>query len=163
MSDGDNEDGSEQRSMMIWVDADACPRVIREILFKAAKRVGVQLTLVANHHIQIPQSPLFSMLQVQQGFDVADDLIAQRVVAGDLVITSDIPLAAEVIAKGGGAITPRGEQFTAGNITQRLNMRDFMDTMRSSSVEVGGGPPPLGPRDKQQFANALDRYLARHA
>ena len=163
MSDIGEGNGPEERSMVIWVDADACPRVIREILFKAAQRVGVHMTLVANHAIQVPPSPLINMLQVQQGFDVADDLIAQRVQAGDLVITSDIPLAAEVMEKGGGAITPRGEQFTANNIRQRLNMRDFMDTMRSSSVEIGGGPPPLGPRDKQQFANALDRYLARHA
>ena len=163
MDDAEDTGGSGGRPMMVWVDADACPRVIREILFKAAQRVGVRLTLVANHAIQVPPSPLLSMLQVQQGFDVADDLIAQRVEAGDLVITSDIPLAAEVIEKGGGVISPRGEQFTANNIRQRLNMRDFMDTMRSSSVEVGGGPPPLGPRDKQQFANALDRYLAKHA
>ncbi len=163
MGDAEQTDGSGERPMMVWVDADACPRVIREILFKAAQRVGVRLTLVANHAIQIPPSPLLSMLQVQQGFDVADDLIAQRVEAGDLVITSDIPLAAEVIEKGVGVISPRGDQFTANNIRQRLNMRDFMDTMRSSSVEVGGGPPPLGPRDKQQFANALDRYLAKHA
>ncbi len=163
MGDAEDSGGSGERPMMVWVDADACPRVIREILFKAAQRVGVRLTLVANHAIQVPPSPLLSMLQVQKGFDVADDLIAQRVEAGDLVITSDIPLAAEVIEKGGGVISPRGEQFTANNIRQRLNMRDFMDTMRSSSVEVGGGPPPLGPRDKQQFANALDRYLAKHA
>ena len=163
MDDAEDTGGSGERPMTVWVDADACPRVIREILFKAAQRVGVRLTLVANHAIQVPPSPLLSMLQVQQGFDVADDLIAQRVEAGDLVITSDIPLAAEVIEKGGGVISPRGEQFTANNIRQRLNMRDFMDTMRSSSVEVGGGPPPLGPRDKQQFANALDRYLAKHA
>jgi uncharacterized protein YaiI (UPF0178 family) len=153
----------DQKSVSIWVDADACPRVIREILFEAALRVGVPLTLVANHALPLPPSPLLSMLQVEPGFDVADNLIAQRVKAGDLVITSDIPLAAEVIEKGGAVISPRGEQFTAGNIRQRLNMRDFMDTMRSSSIEVGGGPPPLGARDKQQFANALDRYLAKHA
>ena len=147
--------------MAIWVDADACPKAIREILFRAATRVGVPVTLVANHPLQVPASSLIRMLQVQHGFDVADDLIAQRVKAGDLVVTSDIPLAAEVIEKGGGVISPRGEQFTKNNIRQRLNMRDFMDTMRSSATDVGGGPPPLGPRDKQAFANALDRYLAR--
>ena len=147
--------------MAIWVDADACPKAIREILFRAATRVGVPVTLVANHPLQVPASSLIRMLQVQHGFDVADDLIAQRVKAGDLVVTSDIPLAAEVIEKGGGVISPRGEQFTKNNIRQRLNMRDFMDTIRSSATDVGGGPPPLGPRDKQAFANALDRYLAR--
>ena len=149
--------------MAIWVDADACPKAIREILFKAAVRVGVPVTLVANHALPVPPSPLIKMLQVQQGFDVADDLIAERAKAGDLVITSDIPLAAEIIEKGGAVISSRGEQFTGNNIRQRLNMRDFMDTMRSSSVEVGGGPPPLGQREKQAFANALDRYLAKYA
>jgi uncharacterized protein YaiI (UPF0178 family) len=145
----------------IWVDADACPKVIREILFRAAQRVECQLTLVANHVLPVPNSPWISVRQVPQGFDVADDYIAQQVVGGDLVITADIPLAAEVIEKGAGVISPRGEQFTRNNIRQRLNMRDFMDTMRSSSMEVGGGPPPLGDKDKQVFANALDRYLAK--
>ena len=157
-----SESPSEAGGVAIWVDADACPKAIREILFRAATRVGVPMTLVANHSLQVPASPLIRMLQVQHGFDVADDLIAQRVQAGDLVITADIPLAAEVIEKGGGVISPRGEEFTRNNIRQRLNMRDFMDTMRSSATDVGGGPPPLGPSDKQAFANALDRYLARH-
>mgnify|MGYP001825384918 CR=1 FL=1 len=148
-------------SLSIWVDADACPRVIREILFRAAKRVECPLVLVANHAIAVPGSPWIRSLQVPQGFDVADDFIAGEVCQGDLVITSDIPLAAEVIEKGAGVISPRGEQFTRNNIRQRLNMRDFMDTMRASG-EVGGGPPALGERDKQAFANALDRYLARH-
>jgi uncharacterized protein YaiI (UPF0178 family) len=148
-------------SLSIWVDADACPRVIREILFRAAKRVECPLVLVANHAIAVPNSPWIRSLQVAQGFDVADNLIAREVSRGDLVITSDIPLAAEVIDKGAGVISPRGEQFTHNNIRQRLNMRDFMDTMRASG-EVGGGPPALGERDKQAFANALDRYLARH-
>ncbi len=146
----------------IWVDADACPRVIRDILFRAATRREVPLTLVANHALPVPPSPLITCLQVAQGFDVADNLIAQRVQAGDLVITSDIPLAAEVIDKGALVITPRGERYTRENVRQRLNMRDFMETMRSS-MEVGGGPPALGPRDKQAFANALDSYLARNA
>ena len=145
----------------IWVDADACPKVIREILFRAAIRVGVRLTLVANHALPVPKSPLIKTLQVEQGFDVADDVIVQRMREHDLVITSDIPLAAEVIAKGGLVITSRGERLTLNNIRQRLNMRDFMETMRSS-MEVGGGPPALGPRDKQEFANALDSYLAKY-
>ena len=148
-------------ALTIWVDADACPKVIREILFRAAKRVQQPLNLVANHAIPVPPSPYISSRQVPQGFDVADNFIAQEVVEGDLVITSDIPLAAEVIEKGAGVISPRGEQFTANNIRQRLNMRDFMETMRSTG-EVRGGPPALGDRDKQAFANALDRYLAKH-
>ena len=149
-------------SISIWVDADACPRAIREILFKAATRVGVQLTLVANHALSVPNSPLIKALQVAQGFDVADDFIVQQVREDDLVITSDIPLAAELIEKGAHVITSRGERYTRNNIGQRLNMRDFMETMRYSMV-VGGGPPALGPRDRQEFANALDRYLAKYA
>lgn len=145
----------------IWVDADACPKVIREILFRAARRVECPLTLVANHLVPVPNSPWINARQVPGGFDVADDYIAQQVSSGDIVITSDIPLAAEVMAKGASVISPRGEQYSADTIRQRLNMRDFMDTMRSSSVQVGGGPPPLGDRDKQEFANALDRQLAR--
>lgn len=148
-------------AIAIWVDADACPKVIREILFRAAVRVQRPLTLVANHMLPVPGSEYISCRQVPQGFDVADDYIAAQVEQGDLVITSDIPLAAEVIEKGAGVISPRGEQFTRENIRQRLNMRDFMDTMRSSG-EVGGGPPALNDRDKQVFANALDRYLVRH-
>lgn len=147
-------------SLSIWVDADACPRVIRDILFRAATRVECALVLVANHAIAVPNSPWIRALQVPQGFDVADTVIAAEVREGDLVITSDIPLAAEVIEKGAGVISPRGEQFTRNNIRQRLNMRDFMETMRASG-EVRGGPPALGDRDKQAFANALDRYLAR--
>ncbi len=149
-------------SVAIWVDADACPRVIREILFRAAVRREIPLTLVANHLVPAPKSPWITSRQVEQGFDVADNFIAQQAAPGDLVITSDIPLAAEVIDKGAFVITPRGERYTRENVRQRLNMRDFMETMRSS-VEVGGGPPALGPRDKQAFANALDSYLARNA
>ena len=148
-------------AITIWVDADACPKVIREILFRAAKRVERELILVANHVIPVPNSPWISCRQVPQGFDVADNYIVQQVSAGDLVITSDIPLAAEVIDKGAGVISSRGEQLTANNIRPRLNMRDFMETMRATG-EVRGGPPALGERDKQAFANALDRYLARH-
>jgi len=146
----------------IWVDADACPKVIREILFRAAQRVEVPLTLVANHSLPVPASPLVRMQQVEQGFDVADNVIVQHVAENDLVITSDIPLAAEVIEKGAHVITSRGERYTRNNIRQRLNMRDFMETMRSS-MEVGGGPPALGPKDKQAFGNALDSYLAKYA
>lgn len=145
----------------IWVDADACPKVIREILFRAAQRTGVKLVLVANHALPVPRSENIALRQVEKGFDVADNYIAQAAGEGDLVITSDIPLAAEVIEKGAQAVSARGERYTPNTIRQRLNMRDFMDTMRSSSVEVGGGPPPLGPREKQAFANVLDSYLAK--
>jgi uncharacterized protein YaiI (UPF0178 family) len=150
-----------KKSISIWVDADACPRVIREILFKAAVRVEVPLTLVANHVLSVPKSPLIRMQQVEQGFDVADDFIVQQIAADDLVITSDIPLAAEVIDKGGLVISSRGERFTPSNIRQRLNMRDFLDTMRSSG-EITGGQTALGPIERQAFANALDQYLAKY-
>jgi len=148
--------------MKIWVDADACPVVAREILFRAAQRTGVQLTLVANQPMSTPSAANISSLQVPRGFDVADDEIVRRAAAGDLVITSDIPLAAEVIEKGGYALSPRGELHTKENIGAKLNMRDFMDTMRSSGVEMGGGPAAYGQRDKQEFANNLDRFLTRH-
>lgn len=147
--------------MKIWVDADACPVVIREILFKAAVRAEVTLTLVANQTIRVPASRYIRMLQVMSGFDVADNEIVRKAEAGDLVITSDIPLAAEVIGKGAQALSPRGELFTPENIRGRLNMRDFMDTMRSSGVHTGG-PPPLSQNDRQSFANHLDRLLTRH-
>jgi len=147
----------------IWVDADACPVAVKEILYRAADRTGVALTLVANQALNTPSSPNINTLQVARGFDVADDEIVSRLNAGDLVITSDIPLAAEVIEKGGHALSPRGELHTSENIGARLNMRDFMDTMRSSGVEMGGGPPAFGQRDKQNFANNLDRWLARHS
>jgi len=147
--------------MKIWVDADACPVVIKEILFRAADRTGVQLTLVANQALGTPSSANINTLQVPHGFDVADDEIVKRLAAGDLVITSDIPLAAEVIAKGGHALSPRGEMHTTENIGARLNMRDFLDTMRSSGVEMGGGPAAFSQRDKQTFANELDRFLTK--
>ena len=149
--------------MKIWVDADACPVVVRDILYRAASRTGVELTLVANQPINVPRSANIKTLQVSQGFDVADDEIVRRLDAGDLVITSDIPLAAEVIAKGGHALSPRGEMLTKENIGAKLNMRDFMDTMRSSGVEMGGGPSAYSQRDKQEFANNLDRFLTRYA
>lgn len=149
--------------MKIWVDADACPAVVREILFRAAVRTGVELTLVANQPLPTPAAANITALQVPRGFDVADDEIVRRMAPGDLVITNDIPLAAEAIDKGGYALSPRGELHTPDNIRARLNMRDFLDTMRSSGVEMRGGPAAYGQRDKQDFANALDRFLTRHA
>ena len=146
--------------MEIWVDADACPKVIKEILFRAAMRTTVQLTLVANQAIQVPRSPCIRMIQVPSGFDVADNEIVKRLSAGDLVITSDIPLVAEVIEKGGGALSPRGELFSADSIRSLLNMRDFMDTLRASGIHTGG-PPTLSQSDRQAFANHLDAWLAR--
>ncbi len=144
----------------LWVDADACPKVIKDILFRAAERVGVPLILVANQHIQIPGSRYIRSVQVAAGFDVADNYIVQQMEAGDLVITADIPLAAEVIDKGGLALNPRGALYTEENIRQRLNMRDFMDTLRSSGVNTGG-PASFSQIDRQTFANQLDRLLAR--
>lgn len=148
--------------MKIWVDADACPVVVREILFRAADRTGVNLTLVANQALSLPTSPNINTVRVPQGFDVADDEIVKRLSAGDLVITSDIPLAAEVIEKGAHALSPHGEMHTTENIRARLNMRDFLDTMRASGVDTGGGPAAYNQRDKQSFANSLDRFLTKH-
>jgi uncharacterized protein YaiI (UPF0178 family) len=144
----------------IWVDADACPKVIKEILYRAADRVGLPLTLVANQPLQVPGSRYIRSIQVAAGFDVADNHIVQQAQAGDLVITADIPLAAEVVAKGCLALNPRGDLYTEDNIRQRLNMRDFMDTLRSSGVDTGG-PAALSQADRQAFANQLDRLLAR--
>jgi hypothetical protein len=146
--------------MPIWVDADACPRPVREILFRAAERTGEELVLVANHAMTVPRRPNVRFLQVRGGFDVADNEIMGRVAPGDLVVTADIPLAADVIARGGHALNPRGEMYSADTIRSILNMRDFMDTMRSSGV-VTGGPPPLGQADRKAFANQLDGWLAR--
>ena len=148
--------------MKIWVDADACPAVIKEILFKAAERTRAELTLVANQSMRIPRSRYIKFVQVSAGFDMADHEIVRRVGADDLVITSDIPLAAEVIEKGGYALSPRGELYTTENIKAHLNMRDFMDTLRSSGINTGG-PPTLNQGDRQLFANHLDRLLTRHA
>lgn len=146
--------------MYIWVDADACPVVIREILFRAAERTSTQMRLVSNHALPVPGSQFIKRIQVETGFDVADNLIAARVSAGDLVITSDIPLANEVISKGAQALSPRGELYTASNIKARLNMRDFMETLRSSGIQSGGAAP-LSQTDRMTFANALDRILAQ--
>lgn len=148
--------------MQVWVDADACPKVIKEILFRAATRAEVMVTLVANQPVPVPRSPFLQAVQVERGFDVADNEIVRRCEPGDLVITADIPLAAEVIDKGATALNPRGELYTRENVRQRLNMRDFLDTMRASGVHTGG-PPALDQRDRQAFANALDRFLARAA
>ena len=146
--------------MEIWVDADACPVVIKEILFRAAQRTGTQLTLVANQAMYVPKVSSIRMIQVPSGFDVADNEIVKRCAAGDLVITSDIPLAAEVIDKGGQALSPRGELFSSDDIRARLNMRDFMDTLRASGIDTGG-PSALSQSDRQSFANHLDALLAR--
>ncbi|MBY5921575.1 YaiI/YqxD family protein [Ferrimonas balearica] len=144
----------------LYVDADACPKVIKEILYRAADRTGLALLLVANQPLSVPPSPHIRTLRVEAGFDVADNEIVRRVKKGDLVVTADIPLAAEVIEKGGVALNPRGELYTVHNIRARLNMRDFMDTLRSSGVQTGG-PPPLSQTERMAFANALDRYLAK--
>ncbi|MDA5533509.1 YaiI/YqxD family protein [Yersinia mollaretii] len=144
--------------MQIWVDADACPNVIKEVLFRAADRTGMMVTLVANQPLKTPPSKFIRTLQVASGFDVADNEIVQRVEKNDLVITADIPLAAEVIEKGGIALNPRGERYTPDTIRERLNIRDFMDTMRASGIQTGG-PNTLNQRDRQQFANELDKWL----
>ena len=144
----------------IWVDADACPRVIKDILFRAAERTGVPVTLVANQALAIPRIKSLRVIQVASGFDIADEEIVNRTAAGDLVITADIPLAAEVIAKGGEALNPRGERYSPDTIRGVLAMRDFMDTMRASG-NVGGGPPPLTQANRNAFAGHLDSWLAR--
>jgi uncharacterized protein YaiI (UPF0178 family) len=148
--------------MKIWVDADACPVVIKDILFKAAERTQFELSLVANQIIRIPSSPYIKFIKVSSGFDVADNEIVKRVSAGDLVITGDIPLAAEVIEKGGHALSPRGEFFSVDNIKARLTMRNFMDTLRSSGVDTGG-PPALNQGDRKSFADKLDKFLTKSA
>ncbi|MGD9602737.1 MAG: YaiI/YqxD family protein [Gammaproteobacteria bacterium] len=147
--------------MKIWVDADACPVVVREILFRAAERTEIQVTLVANAFLRVPESPYIRFLKVPRGFDVADQRIGAELATGDLVVTADIPLAAIVIEQGGHALSPRGELFTADNIRSLLSLRDFMDTLRSSGVRTGG-PPPLSASDRKAFADALDRFLTRH-
>ena len=148
--------------MKIWCDADACPVVIKDILFKASNRTATQLTLIANQSVAVPPSKYIKSIRVQSGFDVADNEIVKRMQSGDLVITSDIPLAAEVIDKGGTSLSPRGELYTVENIRSRLNMRDFMDSLRSSGVDTGG-PPPLNQSDRKTFANHLDRILTQNS
>lgn len=146
--------------MKIWVDADACPGVIKDILFRASERTGIFLTLVANHYLDIPKSPNINMMKVSSGFDIADNEIVKRLDSGDLVITSDIPLAAEVIEKGGLALSPRGELYDKGNIRSRLNMRDFMETMRASGIDTGG-PSAMNHGHRKAFADNLDRLLSK--
>ena len=148
--------------MKIWVDADACPAVIKEILFKAAERTEIQLILVANQPVRTPRSRYIRFTQVASGFDVADNEIIKRLEAGDLVITGDIPLAADVIEKGALALNPRGELYSTENIRARLNIRDFMDTLRGSGINTGG-PPPLSRQDRKSFADHLDKLLTRIA
>lgn len=144
--------------MQIWVDADACPKVIRDILFRAAERTGTQLVMVANHTLPLPPSTLIKQLQVPKGFDVADNEIVARIDAGDILITADIPLAADALAKGAHVLSPRGERFDTGTIRAKLTMRDFMDTLRASGVQTGG-PAGLSQADRQSFANQLDNLL----
>ena len=144
--------------MHIWVDADACPGVIKDILFRAAERTQIAMTLVANKPLRMPPSRFIRTLQVPRGFDVADNEIARRVEAGDLVITADIPLASDVIDRGAHALDPRGELYTADNIRERLQMRNFMDGLRASGVQTGG-PPALDQADRKRFADQLDRFL----
>jgi uncharacterized protein YaiI (UPF0178 family) len=144
----------------IWVDADACPKVIKEILFRAANRKSLPTTLVANQLIPVPKSPFIKAIQVPSGFDVADNFIVQRANIGDLVITADIPLADEVLTLGCLALNPRGELYSKENIKQRLNMRDFMDTLRGSGINTGG-PPALSQADRQAFANQLDKLISQ--
>ncbi len=151
---------NKKTAASIWVDADACPVAIKEMLIRAAKRTGIQVTFVANQSISLPPLKNLKSIQVSSGFDVADNYIVQQTQSGDLVITQDIPLADEVITKGAIAIGPRGQKYSKENIKSRLNMRDFMETMRSSGIH-SGGPAPLNQQDKQNFANQLDRWLAK--
>ncbi len=147
--------------MHIWVDADACPKVIKEILFRAAERVQVPMTLVANKPLQTPSSRCIKSIRVEGGFDVADNYIVQHLQPGDLVITADIPLAAETIEKDAFALNPRGTFYTRDNIRERLAMRDLMDELRGSGIQTGG-PKAISHADRQAFANQLDRFLTRH-
>lgn len=147
--------------MQIWVDADACPKVIKEVLFKAADRAEIPLILVANQALNIPRSKFIKSIRVASGFDIADNEIAKRLSPGDLVITADIPLAAEAVDKGAYALNPRGELYTTENVKARLNMRDFMDTLRASGIDTGG-PAALSTAERRAFANELDRFITRH-
>ncbi len=151
-----------EANVRIWVDADACPVVIKDILYRAANRVGVELTMVANRALRTPPSPHIKAVQVCAGFDVADHFIVSAVQPGDLVVTADIPLAAEVVERGGQALNPRGELYTRANVRQLLDMRNFMDELRASGVQTGG-PAPLNNSDRQVFANRLDGLLAKRS
>jgi uncharacterized protein YaiI (UPF0178 family) len=147
--------------MKVWVDADACPGVIKEIIFRAATRTGIMTTLVANKLIYVPPSPNIRAMQVEKGFDVADNKIVELLEADDLVITADIPLAAQVVAKGGHALNPRGEFYSVANIAERLAMRNLMEGLRGSGVDISG-PSTFNHSDRQAFAAELDRFLTRH-
>lgn len=149
--------------MNIWVDADACPKVVKEILFRAAMRVKRNLILVANQPLTTPPSPFIRTIRLGSGFDVVDQYIVDQVKPGDLVITADIPLAADILEKNADALNPRGELYSKETIRQKLTLRDFMDEMRGSGVQTGGGPPPLNQTDRRNFANALDAFLAKSA
>lgn len=146
--------------MQIWVDADACPGVIKEIIYRAAERRQIQTTLVANQMLRTPPSKFIRAIQVPSGFDVADQHIVNQVVAGDLVVTADIPLASLVIGRGAHALNPRGELYTTATIQERLSMRNFMEELRSAGIETGG-PSSFSQADRQAFGNQLDRFLAR--
>jgi len=149
--------------MQIWVDADACPTVIRDILFRAAARVGCDMTLVANRGLRTPaENPRIRSVRVSEGFNVADQHIVASLAPGDLVITADIPLAAEVVEAGAFALNPRGELYTIENVRQALAARDLLTELRSDGL-VSGGAPPIGQADRQRFANALDRFLTSRA
>lgn len=147
--------------MQIWVDADACPKVVKEILFRIAERAKIEVTLVANQRVFTPPSAYIKSIRVAEGFDVADNYIVQEIEKDDLLITADIPLAAEVIEKGGHALNPRGELYSTETIKQKLVMRDLMDELRGTGEVIGGGPPPLNQRDRREFANQLDRFIAK--
>jgi uncharacterized protein YaiI (UPF0178 family) len=161
MNDAADGAGASPDRMRIWVDADACPAAVKEILYRAANRRQLQVTLIANQLLRVPPSPWIRALQVPAGFDVADARIAQEAKQGDLVITADVPLAAQIVAKGAFALDPRGTMLDAANIQERLTLRNFMDELRASGVETGG-PSPFSAADRQRFANALDAFLARH-
>ena len=147
--------------MHIWVDADACPNVVKDVLFKASMRREIKMTLVANAYLSVPSSPLIDTIQVSAGFDEADNEIARLVQPGDLVITADIPLAAAIVDKGATGLNPRGELYTEDNVKGLLRMRNLMEELRSGGM-VSGGPAPIGPKDKQEFTNQLDRFLTKN-
>ena len=146
--------------MKIWVDADACPNKIKNVIYKAGQRLGIKIILVANQPMRIPESPLFSFIQVGNGFNEADEKIVALLDETDLVITADIPMASDVIKKGAAALDPRGELYTSDNIQARLSMRNFMDTLRMGGT-ITEGAPPLDKRDIRNFTNALDRFLTQ--
>lgn len=152
-------DGNLDDPVKIWIDADASPNAVKEICFRTAPRLQLEVVLVANHFVRAPRSPYVRVVQVSHGFDVADDYLAAEAAPGDVAITADVPLAAKLVEKDVAVLTPRGERYSAENIGERLNLRDFMEEMRSGGLLEGGGPPPFGAKDKQAFANALDRLL----